>query len=146
MKGSYEELLQKKGFILHYTKGNSMEPMLRQGQEQCVIRSLDLSETEPRVGDVVLFRRGRDYVLHRIVGRKGELFRIRGDNCMGADLVRRDQIVGILSGFYRGDKYVDCTADRSYLRYARRRRLGFPLRWIWGRVCNVIKKVSRMWK
>lgn len=143
MTGPYEEILKKEGFLLHYTRGISMEPMLREGQEQSLIRSLTAMGREPQIRDVVLFRRGEDYVLHRIVGRKGELFRIRGDNCIGSDLVRREQIIGILEGFYRGESYVDCATDQGYARYVRRRCLGFPFRWIWGYICHIGKGILR---
>lgn len=130
MKGSYETILEGKGFLLIYTRGISMEPMLHEGVEQSLIRSLPSFGREPENGDVVLFRRGEAYVLHRIVGRKGELFRIRGDNCIGSDLVDRAQILGILEGFYRGEIFVDCQRDKAYLRYVRRRRLTYPFRWL----------------
>lgn len=134
MMGSYEELLKEKGFVLKYTRGISMEPMLREGREQSLIRSVQAMGREPRQWDVVLFSRGREYVLHRIVGRKGELFRIRGDNCMGSDLVKREEILGILAGFYRGETYIDCQEDKAYLRYVRMRWLTYPLRWVRYRV------------
>ena len=126
MKCTIEEQLVRDGFILKLTKGVSMEPMLRQFREESLIRTLD---REPRKYDVVLFkRRDGTYVLHRIVGRRGETFLIRGDNCMGTETVERDQILGILSGFYRGETYVDCATDQAYLQYARRRVATFPLR------------------
>lgn len=127
MNRSYEEQLRQEGFLLKLTRGTSMEPMLRQWQEQSVIRTLD---REPRKYDVVLFKRDNgQYVLHRIVGRKGKAFRIRGDNCMAWELVDREQIIGILTGFYRGEQFVDCRTDRQYLRYVHRRCAAFPLRW-----------------
>ena len=126
---SYEEQLSQDGFLLKETKGISMEPMLREGREQSFIKSIPAMGREPRKGDVVLFRRSTgDFVLHRIVGRKGQVFRIRGDNCMTRELVERKDILGILAGFYRGETYVDCSTDRAYRRYVRRRRLGFPFR------------------
>lgn len=129
MNRSYEEQLAVEGFLLKQTKGISMEPMLRQGQEQSLIRSVGTFGREPKRGDVVLFRRGLgEYVLHRIVARKGSSFLIRGDNCLGSDLVERKDILGILVGFYRGETYVDCQRDRRYLRYARRQQLRFLFR------------------
>ena len=139
MRDSYESLLKEQGFVLIYTRGVSMEPMLHEGKEQSLIRSVPAIGREPEKYDVVLFKRGQEYVLHRIVGRKGDLVRIRGDNCYGCDLVKREEIHGILAGFYRGDRYVDCETDRDYLRYARRRCLFFPYRW-------TVLKLKTYWK
>ncbi len=126
MRLSYEELLARDGFLLRQTKGASMEPMLRQGREESLIKA---PHRQLRKYDVVLFKGPKDrYILHRVIGREGDLYRIRGDNCMGTDLVSEDRIIGILAGFYRGDTYVDCFTDRAYLRYSRRVVATFPLR------------------
>ena len=125
---SYEEILTCEGFFLKETKGISMEPMLRQGRDQSLIRRV---ERELRKYDVVLFRRKNgQYVLHRIVGKRNGLFRIRGDNCMTEELVEQKQIIGILEGYYRGQTYVDCCKDLSYKAYVRKRVNTYPLRYI----------------
>ncbi len=135
MNRSYEEQLVQEGFLLKQTKGISMEPVLREGRELSLIKSPTAFGREPKKWDVVLFRRGKgEYVLHRIVGQKGSMFKIRGDNCIGYDLVEGKDILGILAGFYRGETFVDCETDPAYLRYVRRRQAGFPFRWAtyWG--------------
>lgn len=131
MKRSYEEQLRQEGFLLKLTKGTSMEPMLREGREQSLIKSPEAMGREPQIKDVVLFRRKNgEFVLHRIVRMKGERFLIRGDNTYGSDLVDRADILGILAGFYRGETFVDCEKDPSYRGYVRRRCFWFPLRWL----------------
>lgn len=131
MNRSYEEQLAQEGFLLKQTKGISMEPMLREGRELSLIQSPKAVGRDPRKGDVVLFRRKNgDYVLHRIIRRKGERFLIRGDNAYGLDLVAPGEILGILTGFYRGETYVDCQKDQGYLTYVRRRCFWFPCRWL----------------
>ena len=141
MNVSYEEQLSRNGFLLKQTKGVSMEPMLRQYEEESLIRALD---REPRKYDVVLFKRsGGEYVLHRVIGREGDTFLIRGDNCMGTERVKREQILGILEGFYRGETYVNCATDREYLRYSRRIVASFPLRMARSRVRSLGSAVLR---
>lgn len=141
MKVSYEEQLSRDGFLLKQTKGVSMEPMLRQYREESLIRALD---REPQKYDVVLFKRNSgEYVLHRVIGREGDTFLIRGDNCFGTERVERECIIGILSGFYRGGTYVDCAKNREYLRYSRRIVAGFPLRRLRIRVQSFGKAALR---
>ena len=129
MNRTFSEQLARDGFLLQQTRGISMEPMLRQGRDLSLIKPPEVLGRELKRGDVVLFRRGKDWVLHRILGRRGQVYRIRGDNAMGVDLVPPQQIVGVLTGFYRGEVFVDCLEDRAYLRYVRRRLAGFPIRW-----------------
>lgn len=126
MNRTIEAQLHEDGYLIKLTKGVSMEPMLRQHKEESLIRVLN---RDPRKYDVVLFKRKNgQYVLHRVVGRKGNAFWIRGDNCMESELVEGSRILGILAGFYRGETYVDCSADKAYLRYSRIRVAAFPLR------------------
>lgn len=126
MTRSFEDQLALEGYLIKQTKGVSMEPMLRQYREESVICPVD---REIRKYDVVLFRRkDGQYVLHRVVGMEGDIYLIRGDNCVGTERVLRQQIIGILKGFYRGETYVDCTTDRAYLRYSHRIVRTFPLR------------------
>ena len=120
---SYEELLQKQGFILKETSGTSMEPMLHEGQEQSLIRSTETMGRDLKCRDVVLYKRNGKYVLHRVVADLDDLIFTRGDNCSLADIVRREDVIGILAGFYRGDTFVDCEKDEEYLRYVRRLRI-----------------------
>ena len=47
MKRSYEEQLRQEGFLLKLTKGTSMEPMLREGREQSLIKSPEAMGREP---------------------------------------------------------------------------------------------------
>lgn len=123
-----EEQLQQDGYILSLSAGASMRPMLTQRTEQLLIEKLS---DDPKVNDVVLFkRRNGKYVLHRIVRRCGENYLIRGDNCYDKEIVYSDQIIGILKGFYRRSKYIDCGANRTYLCYVAIWRITYPVRFM----------------
>ena len=62
---SFEEYLRKHDTLTYSNKGASMEPLLRQGRDLFTVRKKGAERC--RAGDVVLFRRGENYVLHRIV-------------------------------------------------------------------------------
>lgn len=84
-------------------KGVSMLPMLRQGRDSVVLSPLP--ERLNRY-DIPLYRRADgSYVLHRIV-EVGETYTCLGDNQFVLEPgVTREQMIGMVTGFYRGEKY-----------------------------------------
>lgn len=116
----FEDILNRFGQLVYPNKGTSMMPLLRQGRDLMVI---DKKGSEPcKKYDAVLFRRptetGTDaYVLHRIlrVNTDGTYW-IVGDNCRTGDIVRDEQILGILSAVVRGGKTIPVT-NRGYRAY-----------------------------
>lgn len=42
---------------------------------------------------------------------------IRGDNCLNSEHVDKKQVIGLLSCFYRNDKYIDCNKSVQYNLY-----------------------------
>jgi signal peptidase I len=135
--------LEEEGFALTLSVGGSMKPMLRQRTEQIMLEKL--TET-PQKNDVVLFvRKGGKYVLHRVIRKEGERFLIRGDSCYDHELVEPEQIIGILRGFYRGEKYISCEESLGYRCYVFFWRLTYPVRWVYQKgKCLLFKVASRL--
>ncbi len=135
-----EEYLREDGLYVGLTKGISMRPMLREGRDTVLI--------SPVVGrlkkyDVPLYRRGEDYVLHRVVKVCEDSYVICGDNCLNKEYgVTDEQLVGVLSGFRRGDKYV-ALDSRSYLLYAKIWVALYPLRCIFMRLKYLAGRIFR---
>ena len=127
MNLTVESLLERDGFFSRVARGNSMVPLIRHGKDQVVIAKADRPY---KINDAVFFKRDNDaYVLHRIVDEKDGLFVIQGDNYDYTELVRPDQILGILIGVYRGNKYIDCRKNFLYKLYsATWRRIRFIFR------------------
>ena len=76
-------------------EGGSMFPVIRHGD----VVEVEPLRDAPAVGDVclawVVGPAGRVWALHRLVGRDGDLFLLRGDNALREDPpVRRVQLVG----------------------------------------------------
>jgi signal peptidase I len=110
-----EDQLEKDGFALMYSVGDSMEPMLHQRTEQLLIEKINKA---PKTGDVVLYKRDSgQYVLHRIIKKKKDYYIIRGDNRYNNEKVPAYQLIGILKGFYREEKFIDCESNEEYLSY-----------------------------
>lgn len=111
-----EEIIAKDGEILELPRGFSMWPMLINKRDTILI-------TKPRFPlkpyDVVLYRRPDKCVLHRFLYKKGDVLVIRGDNCRENELdITEERIFGILKGFYKGDKYIDCETNKAYKCYS----------------------------
>ena len=114
-KMQIEEVLSSKGFFIKTTAGISMKPLFR---DRCD-RSVIVPVTKPlKKYDVVLYRRDNDLVLHRIIKISGDTLIIRGDNCINLEYVRKEQIIGVLSEFYRGEKHYT-VENISYKIYSR---------------------------
>ncbi len=117
-----------------------MRPMLRAGKDTILI--VPLSEPLKKY-DVPLYRRGESYVLHRVVEVTEKGYVICGDNCTEKEYdVTDGDIVGVLSGFRRGKKYV-ATDSPWYLLYARVWVACYPLRVVLVRARRAAGKLLR---
>ena len=74
---TFEDILARDGRLVYKTRGVSMEPMLRQNRDLVVIR---VPGSRLKKYDVALYKRGKDYVLHRVIGVADGHYLIRGDN------------------------------------------------------------------
>lgn len=96
------ECMAKGQSVRFYPHGVSMLPMLRPGKDSVLLSA------PPEVlkkHDLVLFqRRNGTYALHRIV-RAGQTYALVGDNQTRLEWgIRRDQVIAIVSAYYRGEK------------------------------------------
>lgn len=122
-KTTYEQELDKKGFLIYTTQGRSMRPFLRSQED--LVRIEKCGSRPLRRYDAVLYRRksGR-YVLHRIVRVKPDSFVMCGDNCWKLEYgITEDQILGVLTSVIRKGEMIDVNS-RSY-----RFRI-----WLWGAI------------
>ncbi len=129
---TFEEILARDGVLVYRTRGVSMRPMLRQNRDLVEIR---VPGERLKPYDVALYRRGRDYVLHRVIEVREDGYIIRGDNTYGPEEVPDSAVIGVLTGFVRkGKKHsVDEAGYRCYARfwhaiYPLRARVYFGLR------------------
>ena len=100
---SYEEYLAQNGSMTYTNVGRSMLPLLRQGKDLFILEKKGPERC--RVGDVVLYRRGEKYVLHRIVEVREKDYVILGDNCVAREYGITDgDVIAVMTGFVRGGK------------------------------------------
>ena len=82
--------------------GNSMRPVLRNLTDRVEL----IPVGKLRSGDIILYRRENEqYVLHRILrALPDDSYLCCGDNQWETEVIRREQILAVVSGFSRGNK------------------------------------------
>ena len=135
-----EDVIKENGVYLSTTVGVSMYPMLRNRRDTIMIKPV---AGRLKRYDVPLYRRGDDYVLHRIVAVKPEGYVICGDNCMKREYnITDQQIIGVLDGFYRDGKEVDMNGWK-YRLYSRVWVALYPVRYVVKLFAYGVKKIVK---
>lgn len=105
-------------------RGVSMLPLLKEGKDEVLLGDCG-DRAALSVGEVILFDRGGEQVLHRIIRVETEpssgrtVYEVRGDNCMGSDRVFPEQILARMTGYVRDGRIVR-TEDAGYRKYVKR--------------------------
>ena len=80
-----------------------MLPLLRQGKDLFFVEKKGAERC--KVGDVVLYCRKRQYVLHRIIEVRPEDYVIMGDNCTSKEYgIKDSDILAVMTSFIRNGK------------------------------------------
>ena len=134
------ELLADGRSIRYYPKGISMLPMLRQGIDSVVLSPLP---EKLKKYDLPLYQReDGKFILHRIV-RARDTYTCIGDNQFQLEKgLRHDQMIAVVSAFYRGGKRcsVESIGYRLYCRFWHYSRFVRHC-WSWG-----MKQLRRLLK
>ncbi len=136
------EVLEKQGMIVSVPVGTSMWPMLRNRKDHIVIRK---TAAPLKRHDIPLYQRADGkLVLHRILDITPEGYVLCGDNQYQKEYrVKQEQILGVLTAFYRGDKYIECRSDKKYLLYVKLWCLSVTLRIPVFIIRNGIRRLKR---
>lgn len=135
-----EEILKIEGVYVSTTAGVSMYPMLRNRRDTIIISTC---EGRLKRFDVPLYRRGNDYVLHRIIYADDTNYIIRGDNCYSKEYnVTDEKIIGVLTGFYRGNKMVNMDGF-GYKAYVRIWHALYPIRYVFWRGKGILRRILK---
>ena len=107
-------------------KGDSMWPFLK-NKKQTVIIKKDISDIKEY--DVVLYTRANgDNILHRVLQITDEGFICSGDSQFITEQVSKSQVVGVMVGYYKKEKYVEIDQRyrdkaKKYYRKTKKRKL-----------------------
>lgn len=138
-KRQIEDVLREEGIFVSTTVGVSMFPMLRNRKDTIVVTPY---EGRLKKYDIPLYKRGADYILHRIIEVRPDSYVICGDNCIKKEYgITDEQILGVLTGFYRGSKQMNMSGWR-YKCYVRLWCSLYPLRKIYMRLRGI---AARIW-
>ena len=136
--------LESSGFIVIPIKGVSMNPLLYSYSSHVMIEKLT---ERPNVNDVVLYvRDDGTQVLHRIISFDGDVALIRGDNTYSLERVPLGDIKGVAKSFWRSgseNSHEISVDDRSYKLYVWFWNLIYPVRKLWFRLKNKLKRIIR---
>lgn len=110
LESELERCLRISGVYTTKTQGDSMFPMLKTG-DKVIITS---SKGPYQKYDVVVYRRGDHYTMHRIVKVKKDGYIICGDNRTGFETdIKDENILGKLLGFYKGSTFFDADGKEA---------------------------------
>ena len=114
-KYTFEDLLGKKGYIVYTNVGYSMTPLLRPRKDIIEIHSKE--EGRCRKYDVVLYKRGEMYILHRILKVNDNGYVIAGDHNTFLEYdITDEQILGAMTRIVRNGREIHMT-DPGYRLY-----------------------------
>lgn len=134
---TFEEILSRDGRLIYKTRGVSMQPMLYQNRDLVIIETF---ERRLKPYDVALYRRGKQYVLHRVLSLGDGVYYIRGDNTYTIETVPEGNVLGVLTGFVRKGKQHQVT-ELGYRFYSRFWHFIYPLRLFRLRMRSRFKKL-----
>lgn len=110
---SYEEELSLHGRILRTNKGVSMMPLIRENRDVMIIERV---EGRLKKYDAPLYKRGDEYVLHRIIKVRADSYDIIGDNCINVERgIKDEHIIGVLRGVIRNGKTISADSFKYKL-------------------------------
>lgn len=122
-------VLHKGASVRFRAKGFSMSPFIK---NQDVVTLSPLKKSPPELGDVIAFvlRETGTLCVHRIVGKKGDLYVAKGDNSLeGDESVPRENILGFVTRVERDGKevYLGLGPERFLIAFLGARGLLLPL-------------------
>lgn len=117
VNSTIEETLQRVNSFIATPVGRSMLPILREGKDTVLLERIS---GKPQKYDMILYkRRSGQYVLHRLLEVRQNDYVMCGDNQTVKEYGITDKnIIGICTGFYRREKFIDCKG-KLYLLYVR---------------------------
>ena len=136
----FEDELEKSGKIVYRNAGVSMRPLIKQDRDIIIIEKCN---GRLKKYDIPLYKRGDQYVLHRIVKVRDNDYVILGDNCLRKEYgITDDQIIGVLTSLVRNGKEVDFNSF-GYKFYSRAWYAIYPFRAIIMRLKGFLRRIIK---
>lgn len=113
---TFEKLLEEQGYLVYTNVGMSMLPLIRQRKDIIEIRRKETRRCKKY--DIILYKRGDEFILHRILKVRPTDYVVAGDHCYTYEVgVTDEQILGVVSRIIRDGKpvYMDNLRYRLYV-------------------------------
>ena len=142
-KSNIEEIIERDGAFVSTISGYSMSPMLKDRRDTVVVSRIT---GEIKKYDVILYRTGEKYILHRVIKVKEKEYITCGDNCTVLEIVPKESVIGILTEAWQGETKLDLKS-RKYRSYCKRKVAAIYPRKAYrgarGIAVNVAKKIIK---
>ncbi len=137
-----QEILDSDGEVSFTPSGTSMLPLFRDKKDKIVLKK---PSGKLEKYDVPLYRRkDGSFVLHRVVGINSDGYIMCGDNQNVKEYSIKDEnIVAVMTSFYRNGKYVPCSAF-SYRLYSIIWTFLLPTRPLYRYTFALYRKIARI--
>ena len=136
-----EEILAETGELFTTASGVSMLPCIRPKRDM-----LHLAKPRHHIKkyDVLLYKRKNGtYILHRVMEVKSDSYVLCGDNQWVLEHgITDEQVLGVLRGFYRGKKYIDCQKNHLYHFYVKLWCFSLGIRRWFLRGMNLMRRIG----
>ena len=113
---SFESVLNQNGYIVTEFRGTSMSPLLLQGRDKVFIKQVN---GKLKKGDIALYKRpSGGYIMHRVYKVFEDSYAMLGDSHFTVEYgVPFDVVVGVMVGYYKGEKYIELSKSFGYKAY-----------------------------
>ena len=138
-------VVEKRRRIRFQATGHSMSPFIKDGD---VLTIAPLMHGSARQGDVVAYvhPNTEKFLVHRVVGKVGEFYFVRGDNAAECDdFVPEKDLLGSVTKVERNGKnvFLGIGPEKLLISFLTRRGLLFPLLSpVWKIVCPIVKRLA----
>ena len=140
IRTNIKTLLENEGRFVGTTSGVSMRPMIISGRDVVVIEK-KTERLKPL--DVALYvRKDETYVLHRVLRVTDSGYIIRGDNCYYDEVVKEEEVIGVLTQYFKKEKPI-MMDNKKYLRYVKRRLFWYRPRRFFVLIKTKLRKIAR---
>lgn len=132
--------------IAFVPQGDSMWPFLKNKKQTVIV---DKSIKQIKQYDVILYQRDNgDNVLHRVIKVTDDFITCSGDSQFVLEKVYPCQVIGVMVGYYKKDKYVETDQEyrdkvKKYYKNTTKRKLKVKTYFFTKRVFNKIRRVFR---
>ena len=136
---TFDELLDTQGYLVYTNVGVSMMPLLRQRRD-----IIEIHRRPPgrcRKYDVILYKRGGKYILHRILKVRLQDYVVAGDNNAYLEKVTDPQIIGVMTRVIRDGRSVTMD-NRRYRLYVHLWCDAYPVRMLILKVRNRLRRMA----